>query len=135
MTLEKNDSCRLQIKPGSLQFYARRTTTTVTVGCELRGKNVVYIINVPGLRFCRNVGEVSARIVYTLAFKAPSTANDMDYKHFKKHCVFSEDRHFISSKCGIDMWRNRGATCVPKNADGQTAFCLYIPYSGNVWWG
>ena len=31
-------------------------------------KNVVYIITVSGLRFCRNVGEVSARIVYTLAF-------------------------------------------------------------------
>ena len=32
---------------------------------------VVYILIVPGLRFCRNVGEVLARIVYTLAFKAP----------------------------------------------------------------
>ena len=43
-----------------------------------RVKNVVYIINVSGLRFCRNVHEVSARIVYTLAFKALYTANYMD---------------------------------------------------------
>ena len=33
--------------------------------------NVVYIINCVWAVVCRNVGEVSARIVYTLAFKAP----------------------------------------------------------------
>ena len=110
----------LGFEPGSLQSYTRRATTTATVCYNSSGKNVVYIINVSGLRFCRNVGEVSARIVYTLAFKAPSTANRMDYKHFKKHCVFSKDGRFISSKSGVDTWRNRGATCVPKSANRQT---------------
>ena len=33
--------------------------------------NVVYIINCVWAAVCRNVGEVLARIVYTLAFKAP----------------------------------------------------------------
>ena len=33
--------------------------------------DVVYIINCVWAVVCRNVGEVSARIVYTLAFKAP----------------------------------------------------------------
>ena len=33
--------------------------------------NVVYIINCVWAAVCRNVGEVSARIVYTLALKAP----------------------------------------------------------------
>ena len=79
-----------------------------------------------GLRFCRNVGEVLARIVYTLAFKAPSTANNTDYKHFKKHCVFSEDRRFISSKSGVDTWRNRGASSMPKSADKQTDSILSL---------
>ena len=79
-----------------------------------------------GLRFCRNVGEVLARIVYTLAFKAPSTANDTDYKHFKKHCVCCEDGRFISGKSGVDTWINRGASCVPKRADRQTDSMLSI---------
>ena len=33
--------------------------------------NVVYIINCVWAVVCRNVGEILARIVYTLAFKAP----------------------------------------------------------------
>ena len=44
--------------------------------------------------------------------------------------MFSKDGRFISSKFGVDTWRNRGATCVPKSADRQTdrqtAFRLYI---------
>ena len=124
-------------EPGSLHLHARRATTTATVGYILQCKNVVHIINVSGLRFCRNVGEVSARIV---AFKAPSTANEMDYKHFKKHCVFSEDGRFISSISGVDTWRNRGATCVPKSADRQTdgfsslysRLAMYLPYRAGV---
>ena len=40
--------------------------------------------------------------------------------------VFSEDGRFISSKFSADTWRNCEATCVPKSADRQRAFHLYI---------
>ena len=47
-------------QPGSIQSYSGRATTTATVSYNLSSENVVHIINVSGLRFCRNVGEVSA---------------------------------------------------------------------------
>ena len=37
-----------------------------------------YIALIPRAVGYRNVGEVSARVIYTLAFKVPSTANDRD---------------------------------------------------------
>ena len=61
-----------------------------------------------------------ARIVYTMAFKEPSTANDRDLNLLKRNFVFSNDGHFISSKFGVDPWRNNQATCVQKSANRQT---------------
>ena len=35
--------------------------------------------------------------------------------HFKNISVFPKDGCFMLSKFGVDVWRNHGATCVPKN--------------------
>ena len=89
-------------------------------------RNVVYMINCVWAVVLQECWRSFSKNLLHPSIQSDVDGGQQGLEPFLKISVFPKDRRFISSKPGIDPWRNGGATCVLKSADRQIAFCLYI---------
>ena len=82
------------------------------IGHSSLARNIVYIINCVWAAVLQECRQSFGKNCLHPGIQSAIEVNSRGYDLLKTNFVFPEEGCFFSSKSGVDLWRNHGATCV-----------------------